>query len=594
MSTNDERDDRVSDRNSDDRTEFDGKRDEFVGRPASDARGDETDPRNLDAAGGRDWSRKGGRSDDGAAAPSSPGFAASRNDGAAGSRRVSYGRDAAGYGSARAGGVDDQRTVPQPTSPQPSSPGASGDDAWRGSGHHGDSASHSGVAFGGATGAPLGGGGAHPGPAGGAEYRGGFEGAPGSSTMTAEQPKKRGGRVTGIAATALVIGALVGGAAGAGTTALVNQNANSNQKVVTSKAQNIQVNNPTNATAVTAAAAKATPSVVTVSVKGTASGQQASGTGSGIIYSSDGYIVTNNHVATVDGTVSNPSISVTTSDGSIYQAKLVATDPLADIAVIKINTSGLTAATFANSSKLNVGDVAIAIGAPLGLSGTVTDGIVSSLNRSIQVQSSAAPDTQDRSDSGNNTWNFQNPNGSGQQQQQSSSNTIQLSVIQTDAAINPGNSGGALVDDSGAVIGMNVAIASTSSSDSSSGSQSGNIGVGFAIPANYVHQIAKELIADGSAKHGMIGASVSDSSDSSAAQVAGALIRKVTSGGPAEKAGLAEGDIITKINGVTVSSASDLIAQVRMLTPNESVTVEYSRSGTQNSTKITIGTLQST
>ncbi|WP_367882077.1 S1C family serine protease [Rathayibacter oskolensis] len=321
---------------------------------------------------------------------------------------------------------------------------------------------------------------------------------------------------------ALAIGAVVGGVAGAGVFGLWSASNGSATRVVSSGgSQTITVNNAEDATTATAVAAKATPSVVTISV----SGGSSAGTGSGIVLSDDGYVLTNTHVVTLDGAISDAAVTVTTSDGRIFSATVVGTDPTLDLAVIKLtDASDLTPITFADSTKINVGDTAVAIGAPLGLSGTVTDGIVSALNRSIQVASSAAPDDSGDSSSGStdSPFNFDIP---GQTPQTQATSTISLPVIQTDAAINPGNSGGALLDSDGELIGVNVAIASAGQSSSSS-EQSGNIGVGFAIPSAIAERVAKEIIANGSATHGLLGASVTDST----ADVLGASIQEVTSG----------------------------------------------------------------
>jgi putative serine protease PepD len=278
---------------------------------------------------------------------------------------------------------------------------------------------------------------------------------------------------------------------------------------------------------------------------------------------------------------------------------VIGTDPISDLAVIKVDATDLTAATFGDSSKLNVGDTAIAIGAPLGLSGTVTDGIVSALNRSITIASSAVPDT-----SGDNSaptpdqqspydfWNFDLGQGQGSTTQGQSSATISLAVIQTDAAINPGNSGGALLDSNGAVIGINVAIASSGSSTSG---QSGSIGVGFAIPSNIADRVAKEIIATGTATHGLLGASVADVTDDqtqTASKVIGASIVELTSGGAAEAAGLKVGDVITNFNGIPITGKTDLTAQVRALPAGSKAAVTYVRGGQASSANVTLGTLQ--
>jgi putative serine protease PepD len=321
------------------------------------------------------------------------------------------------------------------------------------------------------------------------------------------------------------------------------------------------------------------------------SGTNSSGTGSGVILSADGYVLTNTHVVTLDGSTSNGQVRVTANDGKIYNATIVGIDPVVDLAVIKLDgASGLTPITFADSSNLNVGDSAIAIGAPLGLSGTVTDGIVSALNRSITVASSAVPPQQGDTNGGqtpNDFWNFDIP-GQGQQSTTASS-SISLPVIQTDAAINPGNSGGALLNENGELIGVNVAIASAGSTSSG---QSGSIGVGFAIPANLAQRVSKEIIANGSATHGLLGATVADATTQSNATQAGAYIDSVVSGGAAASAGLQKGDVITAFNGIAVTSQTDLTAQVRYLAAGAKADLVYVRNGETRTATVTLGTLQ--
>jgi putative serine protease PepD len=340
---------------------------------------------------------------------------------------------------------------------------------------------------------------------------------------------------------------------------------------------------------ITAVAAKAAPSVVTISV----SGKTAAGTGSGVVLSKDGYVLTNTHVVTLDGEIANPTVQVTTSDGHLYDATVVGTDPIADLAVIKLkNASNLSPAEFGDSSKLNVGETAIAIGAPLGLSNTVTDGIVSALNRSISIASSAAPNSGSGDSSTPNTspfdfWNFDNGQGNGNTQQSPAAATISLPVIQTDAAINPGNSGGALLDSNAKVIGINVAIASASGTSSTSG----NIGVGFAIPSNLAQRIANELIKSGKATHGLLGASVTDVTSTDSSSTVGAVIKQVTSGGAADKAGLQAGDVITEFDGVAIASSTDLTAQVRFLPAGAKTELTYVRNGKSSSATVVLGSL---
>ncbi|MFD6053404.1 trypsin-like peptidase domain-containing protein [Agromyces sp. NPDC060279] len=422
----------------------------------------------------------------------------------------------------------------------------------------------------------------------------------GGQPAAAPAPKKRPVGL-GIAA-AIVAAALIGGGAGAGVTALSLANRTTTTSASASP-QNVVVNDTESVNQVTAVAAKASPSVVTISV----SSADGAGTGSGIILSDDGYVLTNTHVVTLDGATGEPTIQVKTDDGHLYSAELVGTDPLSDLAVIKLkDASGLTPLAFADSSKLNVGDTAIAIGAPLGLSGTVTDGIVSALNRSIEVASSAAPTTPDDSGQGDQQqggqqpfdfWNFDIPGQGGQggqgdqgsQQPQQGGGNISIPVIQTDAAINPGNSGGALLNSKGELIGVNVAILGTG--DSSSG-QSGNIGVGFAVPSNLAKRVSDEIIANGSATHGLLGATVTAAQSDEQSSTVGALITDVPAGGAAAKAGLQKGDIVTQFNGLPITDQTDLTAQVRALAGGTEAEVTYLRDGEANTVTVTLGTFE--
>ncbi|GAB3802708.1 trypsin-like peptidase domain-containing protein [Humibacter antri] len=410
---------------------------------------------------------------------------------------------------------------------------------------------------------------------------------PAEAPKPAKQKDGKGNRA-GLLITGFVLAGLLGGGVGAGVVGIYAANSNSGRPVASTGATNVTVNDPQTATNVTAVASKVSPSVVTINV----TGSQEAGTGSGVILSSDGYILTNTHVVTLDGSTGAATVSVTTNDGKIYKATVVGTDPVLDLAVIKLqNASGLTPVTFANSDKVNVGDQTIAIGAPLGLSGTVTNGIVSSLNRSISIASSAAPKQDQQNQGGNspfNFWNFDQNGGS--KGQSSAQSTISLPVIQTDAAINPGNSGGPLLNGKGQVMGINVAIASASSSSNSSG-QSGSIGVGFAIPSNVAQRVADDIIKDGKASSGLLGATVSDSTSNSNATTVGALIKSVSSGGAAANAGLKAGDIVTNFNGKPITNSTDLTAQVRALAGGSKATLTYERGGQTQQVDVTLGTL---
>ena len=369
----------------------------------------------------------------------------------------------------------------------------------------------------------------------------------------AASPAKAPKRVSAAIVAAVVSGVLAGGASAAAFSIL-------------SQDSTVVVNNAESVNWVTGVAAKALPSVVTVSVGSASSG----GSGSGVVLSADGLILTNAHVVTLDGETNNVSIEVKTSAGNVAKATVVGIDPTNDLAVIKA-PGVYTPIEFADSSKVNVGDNVVAIGAPLGLEESVTTGIISALNRTIQVASSAVPD------------------GSLQLWSGSGAAPVSLRVLQTDAAINPGNSGGALLNSKGQLIGINVAIATAGSSSSSS--QSGSIGVGFSIPSNIAKRIADELSKSGSASHALLGALVSDSvsSASAAAFANGAKIEKLTPGGAAERGGLKVGDVVIEFNGQAIASASELTAAVRLEKANSSATLVVVRDGKEITFNVKLG-----
>ena len=414
-----------------------------------------------------------------------------------------------------------------------------------------------------------------------------------TAAQTAAAPKRNVGPLVG----ALVVGAVLGGASGAGVAAWAVSANNGSHGSVVSGPQTVTINNKDDVSTTTAVAAKAGPSVVTIDVTASSEG----GTGSGVVLSSDGYVLTNTHVVTLDGQSASGTIEVTTYDGKLYTAKVVGIDPVVDLAVIKLdNASGLQPIEFADSSKINVGDKVVAIGAPLALPNTVTDGIVSAVNRSIQIASSAVPNSGsgDNSTPGDgsspyNFWNFGDGsgNGSGSGSGSSASQTadISLPVIQTDAAINPGNSGGALLNSDGKLIGINVAIASTGSTSGSG--QSGSIGVGFAIPSDLAQRIGQEIIKTGKGTHGLLGASVTTAT-SDKSSVVGALIADITSGGAADKAGLKKGDVVTSFNGRPITDSTDLTAQVRTLAPGSTAKLVYVRGNESTTVSVTLGTLK--
>lgn len=403
---------------------------------------------------------------------------------------------------------------------------------------------------------------------------------------TRAQPRAAAGVSVPVVA-ALVCAALVGGVSGAGVAIWAVGTSQPASPGVVAPPPAITINDPDNATLVTAIAATAGPSVVTIHV----STAGASGTGSGVLLTSDGYLVTNAHVVSIDGAARTPSISVSTGDGRLFVGELVGVDPLSDLAVVKVESdTPFNPIEFGDSGKLNVGDLTVAIGAPLGLSNTVTNGIVSALHRSITVPSSVAPDRDTPENVPESPFDFWEFNGPGANQQPRSNNHIFLPVIQTDASINPGNSGGALLDSAGRLIGINVAIAGTGSSSSSTGS----IGLGFAIPSNLVERITTEIIENGEATHGLLGVTVMDTTSDDAItdkQILGASVQSVTPGGPAAGAGVRVGDIITGFNALPITGSIDLTAQVRAVAPGSEATVTFVRSGEPRTVTVTLDEL---
>ena len=310
----------------------------------------------------------------------------------------------------------------------------------------------------------------------------------------------------------------------------------------------------------TTVAAAVEPSVVTVA--------GSDGEGSGVVLDTSGHVLTNNHVVAAAG---NGGITVTLSDGRAYPATVVGTDPTTDLAVLKLSTvpSGLTPATLGDSSTVRVGDAVMAIGNPLGLSDTVTTGIVSAVDRPVGTSSSETPSGA----------------GSGQR--------VVTNAIQTDAAINPGNSGGALVDTQGRVVGITSSIASLTSS--ASGSQSGSIGLGFAIPVNQAKDVAQQLIATGTAQHAYLGVGLSDGTVTvDGAQRSAAMIGSVSAGTPAAGAGLAAGDAVTAADGAGITSADQLIGTIRARRPGTMVQLTVVRDGSSRTVSLTLTTAPAT
>ncbi|MFC7595701.1 S1C family serine protease [Terrabacter sp. GCM10028922] len=335
-------------------------------------------------------------------------------------------------------------------------------------------------------------------------------------------------------------------------TATTNPNQNSSPTVVQGNASSPDWS---------AVAAAVAPSVVSIDV----TTQQGSGAGSGVIFDRNGHVLTNNHV--VQGATGNGSITVTLSDGRTYNATVVGTDPSTDLAVIKLANapSDLTPITLGDSEALKVGDPVMAVGNPLGLSGTVTTGIISALNRPVSTGTS-------------------NESPFGQQQQ--SGDEVVTNAIQTSAAINPGNSGGALVNNKGELIGINSSIASLGQG---AGSQSGNIGIGFAIPVKEAKSIAEQLIRSGKAEHAFLGVSTRDTvvTDGSAKR-AGAQVASVSSGTPAANAGLKTGDVIIAVDGQRVDSATALVAQIREMKAGDKTTLTIIRNGSRQDVSVTL------
>jgi putative serine protease PepD len=384
-------------------------------------------------------------------------------------------------------------------------------------------------------------------------YYPGYGGHPLPPPEPAQHPvPRRTGRLR-IGIAGLVAGALIGGGAGAGAAALLDDPTPTSS--TSASAQSVTIKNPETATTATAAAAKAAPSVVTIYV----SSGSNSGSGSGVVLTDDGYVLTNNHVVTLEG-AGTGTVQVRTADGTLYDATVVGTDPASDLAVVKLDgASGLTAAAFANSDKVQVGDIAVAIGAPLGLSNTVTDGIVSATGRAVATGS-----TQD--------------------------DATVIDAIQTDAAINPGNSGGALVNGAGEVIGINSAIATVASQAPGSQSQSGNIGVGFAIPSNTAQRIAKELIANGKATRSFLGVSSRTAADDQNSGVGdGAEIVSVQPGTAAADAGLRAGDVVIAVGDRPVTTSTELTAAVRSKAPRDKVTLTVRRGNDTKKVDVTLG-----
>jgi putative serine protease PepD len=423
-----------------------------------------------------------------------------------------------------------------------------------------------------------------------------YEGFNAPPTYAAPISSRRSGRRRGmgLAAGALAAALIVGGGAGFGTAALYHHHEGNSGGVFSSAGTTSTVVDEQKQVAqegsVEAVAAKVLPSVVKIEV----SGSTEAGSGSGIVLSSDGLIMTNNHVVEIAG--KSGTIKVYFNDGSQADATIVGTDPLTDSAVIKAQgVSDLKPATIGKSSQLAVGQSVVAIGSPFGLDSTVTSGIVSALNRPVNV-------------------------GSDNQ-----GNATVYPAIQTDAAINPGNSGGALVDLAGNVVGINASIRSTTSG--SSDAEAGSIGLGFAIPIDEVMPIIEQMIKGETPTHARLGISVSDvrsgsgqqgqgsqgqggqgqdqfpgfpqfpnfgggqgqgQGDSDIFTTMGAQVQSVSNNSAAEKAGIKKGDIITKVDDHLIAGSDSLVATVRAYRPGDTVTLTWTDSGKTKTAKVTL------
>ncbi|WP_395659672.1 S1C family serine protease [Nocardioides sp.] len=372
-----------------------------------------------------------------------------------------------------------------------------------------------------------------------------------TAPLPVQRRPRRAGLAATVVATAVVVGAVAGVGGAAAYSALDEPTSSSTSNAGSSTSQVVDTpDSPAPDGSVEQVAAKVLPSVVKINV----SGAEGSGSGSGIILSSDGEILTNNHVAEVAG--DGGTLSVDFNDGTSAKASIVGTDPLTDTAVIKAEgVSGLTPATIGKSSDLRVGQGVVAIGSPFGLDSTVTSGIVSALDRPVDVGS----------------------DGQG--------NSTTYPAIQTDAAINPGNSGGALVDLDGNVVGINASIRTASTSQG----EAGSIGLGFAIPMDEVMPVIDQMRNGETPTHARLGISVADVAGQNGAQVTeGAQVEEVSAGSTADKAGLTKGDVVTKVDDHLITGADSLVATIRSYRPGDQVTVTYEQGGETKTVTLTL------
>jgi len=349
--------------------------------------------------------------------------------------------------------------------------------------------------------------------------------------ITAQDVKKRNTRTVsfGIAISMALIAGVIGSVVGRTSASLdTKTNLVSTKSTIERKPDSVA-----------GIAARVSPSVVSIEVSKGNNG----GSGSGFFLDSNGYILTNNHVISLAATA-GASIQVKLANGKNYDAELVGRDVSYDLAVIKIAVTDAPALQLGDSDKIQVGDGVIAIGSPLGLTGTVTSGIISAKNRPVT------------SGSGTRESSF-------------------INALQTDAAINPGNSGGPLVDLSGAVVGINSAIATTGSGF---GGQSGSIGLGFAIPINQARKTADQLIKNGSSTYPIMGVSLDTRYTGVGAKIPDD-VGSVSPGGPADRAGIKPGDIIIEIDGKAVDTADEAIVMVRSRNVGDKIKVKFKRLG---------------
>lgn len=382
-----------------------------------------------------------------------------------------------------------------------------------------------------------------------------YQGNDAYAATAAQQPadpaKKQSNRALLVGLIAGLVAGLVFGIIGAAIGVAV-----SDGKIIGSSSSQFNPANPDTLSpradnSVAAIARKVLPTAVTIVVR---SGQEG-GTGSGFVYNSSGYIITNNHVISAAAAGGGSAkVTVRFQGNKQLPAEIVGRSISYDIAVLKVDASGLDAATIGNSDAVVIGDASIAIGSPLGLDGTVTSGIISALDRPVTA------------------------GGQGE--------SSYISALQTDAPINPGNSGGPLVNAEGQVIGVNSAIATLGSSD---GGQSGSIGLGFAIPINTAKRIADEIISTGHSVVPIIGVNVNMQYDGEGAQVG-----RVEPNSPAAKAGIKSGDVITAVDGQPVTGPADLLAVLRSFNPGDKVTLTITNpngGGSQDVT-VTLGSRQ--